>query len=72
MVSSLEEDIQNGKLDANNVTLVLVAASILYSEGCYESALRVLHGSDDLEAYAMRSKVSPHFIPSNLLYCNVV
>ncbi len=57
LVSSLEQEVSTGSLDANNPTLLVVVATVLYAEGNYESALRVLHASDELECFALRIQV---------------
>jgi len=54
LVSSLDAEVTSGSLDASNTTLLVVAATVLCAENNLESALRVLHASDELECYAMR------------------
>ena len=57
LVSSLDAEVTSGSLDASNTTLLVVAATVLYAENNLESALRVLHASDELECYALRIQV---------------
>ena len=57
LVSSLDAEVTSGSLDASNTTLLVVAATVLYAENNLESALRVLHSSDELECYALRIQV---------------
>ena len=57
LVSSLDAEVTSGSLDASNTTLLVVAATVLCAENNLESALRVLHASDELECYAMRIQV---------------
>merc|ERR1712117_439222 len=54
LVSSLDAEVTSGSLDVSNTTLLVVAATVLCAENNLESALRVLHASDELECYAMR------------------
>merc|ERR1712117_720950 len=54
LVSSLDAEVTSCSLDASNTTLLVVAATVLCAENNLESALRVLHASDELECYAMR------------------
>ena len=56
-MSSLDAEVTSGSLDASNTTLLVVAATVLYAENNLESALRVLHASDELECYALRIQV---------------
>ena len=56
-MSSLDAEVTSGSLDASNTTLLVVAATVLCAENNLESALRVLHASDELECYAMRIQV---------------
>ena len=56
-MSSLDADVTSGSLDASNTTLLVVAATVLFAENNLESALRVLHASDELECYALRIQV---------------
>ena len=58
-MSSLEAEATSGSLDASNVTLLVVVATVLYAENSLESTLRVLHASDELECCALRIQVSP-------------
>ena len=57
LVSSLDAEVTSGSLDASNTTLLVVAATVLYAENNLESALRVLHASDEIECYALRIQV---------------
>nr|SVE75907.1 EOG090X0A8E [Daphnia hispanica] len=43
----------SGNIDVNNYVLLLVAATIYYNENSYETALKVLHQSDNLECRAL-------------------
>ena len=54
VVEEVEKQVQSG--DAANTTSIIVNATILYQEGNYETALRVLHAapSDHLESMALR------------------
>ena len=48
IVLKLDEQI-SGNLDVNNYVFLLVAGTIYYAEGSFETALKVLHQSDNLE-----------------------
>ena len=62
-MSSLDAEVTSGSLDASNTTLLVVAATVLCAENNLESALRVLHASDELECYAMRIQVRAPCMP---------
>lgn len=40
-----------GSYDLSNATLILMSAYVYYYEGTLDSALKILHQSDDLEWY---------------------
>lgn len=48
IVVKLDEEI-SGNVDASNYVFLLVAAIIYYNEASFETALKVLHQSDNLE-----------------------
>jgi len=52
IVLKLDEQI-SGNLDVNNYVFLLVAGTIYYAEGSFETALKVLHQSDNLECRAL-------------------
>lgn len=50
IVSDLDKKV-SGSFDLSNATFVLMAANVYYQEGNLDSALKLLHQSDDLEWY---------------------
>jgi len=52
IVVKLDEEI-SGNVDASNYVFLLVAAIIYYNEASFETALKVLHQSDNLECRAL-------------------
>merc|ERR1711928_112268 len=52
IVVKLDEEI-SGNVDASNYVFLLVAATIYYNEASFETALKVLHQSDNLECRAL-------------------
>nr|CAG4642678.1 EOG090X0A8E [Evadne anonyx] len=52
IVIKLDEEI-SGNVDASNYVFLLVAATIYYNETSFETALKVLHQSDNLECRAL-------------------
>lgn len=52
IVLKLDEQISSS-LDVNDYVFLLVAATIYYNEGSFETALKVLHQSDNLECRAL-------------------
>jgi len=44
------EEKLSGNVDVENKILSIIAASIYYHEGNFDSALRVLHSTESLEA----------------------
>ena len=50
IVLKLDQQI-SGNIDVNNYVFLLVAATIYYNENSFETALKVLHQSDNLEWY---------------------
>nr|CAG4648784.1 EOG090X0A8E [Polyphemus pediculus] len=52
IVFKLDQDL-SGNPDLNNYVFLLVAATIYYNEGSFETVLKVLHQSDHLECIAL-------------------
>nr|SVE72457.1 EOG090X0A8E [Daphnia similis] len=52
IVLKLDQQV-SGNIDVNNHVFLLVAATIYYNENNYETALKVLHQSDNLECRAL-------------------
>nr|SVE75276.1 EOG090X0A8E [Daphnia dolichocephala] len=52
IVIKLDQQV-SGNLDVNNYIFLLVAGTIYYNESSYETALKVLHQSDNLECRAL-------------------
>lgn len=55
------DDILSKDIDSSNETLFIVAGTIYFNERNYDSALRILHQADSIEAYVRCLQVTCHF-----------